>query len=142
MLNVLLLVFLSNVVVSYPLVETQPRHVHLALGKTSDSIIVTWSTIDQTPESVVLLYEDHQELEFVGTAREFVDGGEKHLSQWIHKVVMTKLRANHTYTYRVGSSLGWSDVLQMRTTPQGIWWSPKIAEDFKLLSKPRCNYSF
>lgn len=124
---VFLLVFLSNAVVPYPLVETQPRHVHLALGKTSDSIIATWSTIDQTPESVVLLYEDHHELEFVGTAKEFVDGGEKHLSQWIHKVVMTKLRANHTYTYRVGSSLGWSDVLEMKTIPVGISWSPRIA---------------
>jgi len=112
---------------SPPLVKVQPRHVHLALGETPNTMSVTWSTVDQTMESIALLYHDGQEEEFTGSATQFVDGGEKHLSQWIHKVVMTKLQGNHTYRYRVGSGLGWSDVLEMQTLPSGENWSPRLA---------------
>ena len=96
---------------SPPLVNVQPRHVHLALGETHNSMSVTWSTVNKTGESLALLYVDGKEKQFEGSAREFVDGGEKHLSQWIHKVVMINLKSNHTYRYRVGSDLGWSDVV-------------------------------
>ena len=34
-----------------PLVQSQPRHVHLALGETLNSLSVTWSTIDFTEVS-------------------------------------------------------------------------------------------
>jgi len=110
-----------------PLVDVQPRHVHLALGETPNSMSATWSTVDKTRDSVALLYEAGREKVFKGAAREFVDGGEKHLSQWIHKVVMTNLKGNHTYRYRVGSDDGWSDVLEMQTLPSGEDWSPRIA---------------
>merc|ERR1719376_1652466 len=95
---------------SPPLVKTQPRHVHLALGEDPDSLSVTWSTVDKTNDSIALVYDDGQEIQYEGSAREFVDGGEKHLAQWIHKVVMTNLKGNKTYRYRVGSGVGWSDV--------------------------------
>ena len=65
---------------SPPLVKVQPRHVHLALGETPNTMSVTWSTVDQTMESIALLYRDGQEEEFTGSATQFVDGGEKHLS--------------------------------------------------------------
>jgi len=110
-----------------PLVKTQPRHVHLALGEDPGSLSVTWSTVDKTNDSIALVYDDGQEIQYEGSAREFVDGGEKHLSQWIHKVVMTNLKGNKTYRYRVGSGLGWSDVLEMQTLPSGEDWVPRLA---------------
>lgn len=133
---VLLLVLVSHVTShptvdapkgSPPLVKVQPRHVHLALGETPNTMSVTWSTVDETMESIALLYHDGQEEQCTGSATQFVDGGEKHLSQWIHKVVMAKLKGNHTYRYRVGSSLGWSEVLEMKTLPSGENWSPRLA---------------
>ena len=133
---VILLVLVSHVT-SYPTVDdpigsppldqVQPRHVHLALGETPHTMSVTWSTVDKTMESIALLYHDGQEEQCTGSATQFVDGGGKHLSQWIHKVLMTKLKGNHTYRYRVGSSLGWSDVLEMKTLPSGENWSPRLA---------------
>eukprot|EP00092_Neocalanus_flemingeri_P000642 GFUD01000684.1.p1 GENE.GFUD01000684.1~~GFUD01000684.1.p1 ORF type:complete len:450 (+),score=123.28 GFUD01000684.1:126-1475(+) len=134
---ILLVMALCKVVLPYPtvdvplnsppLVKVQPRHVHLALGESPNSLSVTWSTVNKTGESIALLYVDGKEEQFKGAAKQFVDGGEKHLSQWIHKVVLSNLKSSHTYRYRVGSHLGWSDVFEMRTLPSGENWSPRLA---------------
>ena len=66
------------------------------------------------------------ERQFQGSSQLFVDGGERKAAQWIHKVRVTGLKGNTTYTYRVGSDLGWSDMMIMRTVPSGHSWSPNI----------------
>jgi len=119
--------FFSEFCYGSPLVQTQPRHVHLALGETLNSLSVTWSTIDFTEESIAFVYDEGKETEFKGSAKKFVDGGEKHLVQWIHKVELPGLKANHIYRYRVGSKKGWSDVLEMKTITSGNNWSPNLA---------------
>ena len=104
----------------HPIVSVQPRHVHLALAEEEESLSVSWSTINKTEESLVLVYTKHKELSYVGDSVLFVDGGAKQRSQWIHKVIITGLEANSSYRYRVGSSMGWSDVFTMQTLPSGL----------------------
>ena len=104
----------------HPIVSVQPRHVHLAIAEDNKDLSVSWSTINKTEESVVLVYSKGRELKFVGQSVKFVDGGEKKATQWIHKVPVIGLAPNTTYRYRVGSDLGWSDVFNMQTLPSGI----------------------
>ena len=103
-----------------PPLQVQPRHVHLALGEEPDTLAVSWSTVNSTAESVVLVYSRGRELAFQGAAVLFVDGGKKKASQWIHKVIVNGLDGDSSYRYRVGSSLGWSDVFIMQTLPSGL----------------------
>ena len=112
-----------------PLLHVQPRHVHLALGEAAGSLVVSWSTVNQTGESLVLVSAGGRgggERSFQGSSQLFVDGGERKAAQWIHKVRVGGLKGNTTYTYRVGSDLGWSDMMMMRTVPSGHNWSPNI----------------
>ena len=106
--------------VTPPPLQVQPRHVHLALGEEPDTLAVSWSTVNSTAESVVLVYSRGRELAFQGEAVLFVDGGKKKASQWIHKVIVNGLDGDSSYRYRVGSSLGWSDVFIMQTLPSGL----------------------
>jgi len=112
---------------SPPLTDWQPRHIHLSLGTTQGSLLLTWSTVNQTEQSVVLIQTKGGEKEYHGTSQQFVDGGQKKLSQWIHKVQLADLQPSSTYFYEVGSELGWSDLLSLRTPPEGREWSPSIA---------------
>ena len=111
-----------------PILNVQPRHVHLALGEVAGSLIVTWSTINKTKESMVEVSTGKTggEKLFQGSSELFVDGGKLKASQWIHKVVVTGLKGETNYKYMVGSTLGWSDVMLMRTVPSGHNWDPNI----------------
>jgi len=110
-----------------PILSVQPRHVHLAIGDKEDTFSVSWSTINKTDESIVIVYNEGEELRFTGLSTLFVDGGPKKASQWIHKVTVYGLESNRSYRYVVGSSDGWSDVLIMQTLPSGRNWSPMFA---------------
>ena len=104
---------------SPPIVSVQARHVHIALGDQEESYSASWGTVNKTEESIVLVYSAGKELKYFGNSVLFVDGGAKKASQWIHKVTVTGLRGNMDYKYRVGSSLGWSDVFLLKTLPKG-----------------------
>ena len=103
-----------------PILSVQPRHVHLAIGDKEDTFSVSWSTINNTDESTVIVYNEEEELRFTGLSTLFVDGGPKKASQWIHKVTVYGLESKRSYRYVVGSSDGWSDMLIMQTLPSGI----------------------
>jgi len=93
--------------------------------------VVTWSTLDATNESVVIVAEDFKDpntiKQFKGTSRLFVDGGPKKHSQYIHKVVLSQLKPKTRYEYTCGSSLGWSARYNFVTTPSGNEWQPSLA---------------
>jgi len=110
-----------------PLTSWQPRHIHLSLGVRQESLTLTWSTVDYTEDSTVLIQTEAGETEYTGSAQRFVDGGERKLSQWIHRVQLDDLQPSSTYFYRVGSQRGWSDILQLHSPPHGRDWSPSIA---------------
>ena len=118
----LILLFINliySVSSSPPPILVQPRHVHLALGEEEGSFSVSWSTINKTEQSVVIVYNKGRELGFKGRSDLFVDGGKKKASQWIHQVVVSGLEGDTSYRYIVGSNLGWSEVFIMQTLPTG-----------------------
>jgi len=108
-------------------VDFQPRHVHLALGDEPRSLIVTWSTIDETKQPVVLLGRKKIDRVYKGTSKLFVDGGAEKAEQWIHSVTLTDLKPGTNYFYRVGSDLGWSSYFYTKTLLDGTDWSPTLA---------------
>jgi len=67
------------------------------------------------------------ERKFVGSSRLFVDGGEERRQQWIHNVLLTDLKPNTNYLYRVGSDQGWSSYYFTKTVMDGQNWSPTLA---------------
>ena len=109
-----------------PVLSVQPRHVHLALGQLQDSLTLTWSTLNRTEESVVVVVVGGEERRFEGSSSLFVDGGARKASQWIHSVSVVNLTGNTTLSYWVGSTLGWSDLMILRTPPSGHHWDPTI----------------
>ena len=127
MLILLLLLLASSVLPSpHPIFSVQPRHVHLALGDLVGSLSLTWSTLNRTEESVVMVVVGGEERRYEGSSSLFVDGGARRASQWIHSVSVLDLAGNTTTRYWVGSRLGWSDLMVLRTPPSGNQWEPNI----------------
>ena len=119
-LSLIILNAIQNVISTPAPILVQPRHVHLALGEVEGTFSVSWSTINKTEQSIVVVYSKGKEVGFKGESFLFVDGGEKKASQWIHKVVVSGLDGNTSYRYIVGSNVGWSDMFIMQTLPTGI----------------------
>jgi len=80
-LGILLLVLPVTLTFNY-----KPRHVHLAIGNNSSSLIVTWSTLNKTEHSIVWIGITELSEKYLGACELFVDSGELHNSQWIHRV--------------------------------------------------------
>lgn len=85
--------FVQNQIVWY-----QPEQVHLAYGDTVDEVVVTWSTFNNTPESIVEYGIGGFILKAKGSSKLFVDGGSAKHSQYIHTVRLENL----TYSSRYG----------------------------------------
>lgn len=84
-------------IVNCQVVYYQPEQVHLAFGDNTSEIIVTWSTFDQTKQSIVEYGINGFALRAVGSATLFVDGGPKKHAQYIHRVVLKNLTPNSKY---------------------------------------------
>ncbi|XP_055842961.1 acid phosphatase type 7-like isoform X1 [Episyrphus balteatus] len=105
----------------------QPEQVHLSFGETTDEIVVTWSTRDDAGPSLVEYGIHGLALTAEGTSQQFIDGGDKHRSQFIHRVKLKNLQPNSTYVYHCGGHLGWSSQFSFRTVPSGADYSPTVA---------------
>lgn len=94
-----LLIVISLVVehVSCQVFWYQPEQIHLAYGDNTSVIVVTWSTMSDTKESVVEYGINGLVLRATGSSRIFVDGGPKKHSQYIHKVTLNKLTPDSKY---------------------------------------------
>lgn len=75
----------------------QPEQIHLAYGDNTSEIIVTWSTINNTEESIVEYGINGFALRAVGSATLFVDGGPEKHAQYIHRVALKSLTPNSKY---------------------------------------------
>lgn len=75
----------------------QPEQIHLAYGDNTSEIIVTWSTKNNTKESIVEYGINGFALRAVGSASLFVDGGEGKHAQYIHRVVLKHLTPDSKY---------------------------------------------
>lgn len=98
-MNFKILIFLfCAIVVSKGYVEYQPEQIHLALGENSRDIVVTWSTPQETKDSIVEYGIEIMNLKAEGVENLFVDGGEKKKSQEIHRVQLPNLEPNTVYS--------------------------------------------
>lgn len=113
--------------ISYCHVSYQPEQVHLAYGNNVSEITVTWSTINDTVQSVVEYGIGGFILKASGTSDLFVDGGEQKHSQYIHRVTLKNLSPASKYVYHCGSDYGWSAQFWFRTAPEESTWSPHVA---------------
>lgn len=75
----------------------QPEQIHLAFGDNTSQIVVTWSTFNQTTESVVEYGINGFALRAFGAATLFVDGGPKKHAQYIHRVFLNNLTPDSKY---------------------------------------------
>ena len=75
----------------------QPEQIHLSYGKNVDNIVVTWSTFNDTKQSVVEYGIGGMALQAEGSSSLFVDGGPAKHSQYIHRVTLSNLTPGSTY---------------------------------------------
>ncbi|KAF5294079.1 hypothetical protein FQA39_LY13553 [Lamprigera yunnana] len=107
---------------------TLPEQVHIAYGDNVHEIVVTWSTFNDTKESIVEYGLGFDPLSIIahGISKLFVDGGSKRHTQYIHCVKLKDLRPSAIYVYHVGSDLGWSDHFWFKTPPIVERWQPSL----------------
>ncbi|CAH1738472.1 unnamed protein product [Aphis gossypii] len=110
-----------------PLVRYQPEQIHLSLGESETELVVTWTTWNNTDESVVKYGINGPILKATGSSTLFVDGGELHRTQYIHRVKLTGLQPSSKYVYYCGSNQGWSPQFWFNTVPSDTNWSPSLA---------------
>ncbi|XP_037933617.1 acid phosphatase type 7 isoform X2 [Teleopsis dalmanni] len=107
----------------------QPEQVHLSFGETTQDIVVTWSTRDNTNfskcEYGINSFQFEQKSKHIPF--KFVDGGKGRSIQYIHRVSLSNLAADSRYIYHCGSYLGWSAIYWFHTPKNHTMWSPSIA---------------
>lgn len=65
--------------------------------ESESEIVVTWSTWNNTDESVVKYGINGPILTAFGTSTLFIDGGELHRTQYIHRAKLTNLQPSSKY---------------------------------------------
>ncbi|XP_041353434.1 acid phosphatase type 7-like [Gigantopelta aegis] len=108
---------------------SKPEQVHLSYGRNASEMVVTWSTQNVKSDSIVKYGLDSGSLnmEAKGYSTKFVDGGQLHHTQYIHRVRLINLKPGQTYYYTCGSSSGWSAVFWFKAMRVDKDWSPSIA---------------
>lgn len=91
------------------------------------SMIITWSTMDKVPDSIVEYGIESFSSQAKGQSELFVDGGKLKHHQYIHRVVLNELNSETVYWYHCGSDEGWSPMYWFKTPPLGENWSPEFA---------------
>ena len=105
----------------------QPEQIHLSYGVSPYEMMVTWVTMDDTFESVVVYGTSRLDRKSYGTRHKYVDGGSEHRVLYIHRVRLENLTDTQTYLYHCGSELGWSAIYFFRTPVPEELWSPVLA---------------
>ncbi|XP_073980741.1 acid phosphatase type 7-like [Rhodnius prolixus] len=105
----------------------QPEQIHIAFGENVDEMLITWSTFNATPNSIVEYGIDELTDKAEGYSKKFVDGGKEKRIQYIHRVRLTNLKPLTKYVYHCGSDLGWSEEFWFKTVNPSESWSPHLA---------------
>ncbi|KDR23015.1 acid phosphatase type 7-like [Zootermopsis nevadensis] len=120
-------VILGYVHLVWGYVSYQPEQVHLAFGGNSYEIVVTWSTTNQSNESLVEYGIGGLIKRATGKSTLFVSSENGTRSQYIHRVSLPQLTSGSKYVYHCGSDQGWSDMFWFITSPDESTWSPQLA---------------
>lgn len=75
----------------------QPEQVHIAYGENIYEIVITWSTMNDTKESLVEYGIGGLILQEKGSSEIFIDGGKAKHFQFVHKVRLSNLQPNSKY---------------------------------------------
>jgi len=75
----------------------QPEQVHLSFGDSLQDIVVTWTTFNDTHESIVEYGVGDMLLSARGYRTEFVDGGSLGRVEYVHRVTLQKLTPHAVY---------------------------------------------
>ncbi|XP_026331992.1 acid phosphatase type 7-like [Hyposmocoma kahamanoa] len=111
-------VYQTNVIgveTEYECSYCQPEQIHIAFGEKINHIVVTWTTMNDSRESLVnfgVFPDLDQMAEGVRTRYKNLHG------QWIHRVTLKHLQFNTIYNYRCGSRYAWSDQFHYTTVPK------------------------
>lgn len=124
---ILAICFLSTSAVESDIVWYRPEQIHISFGQNTSDIVITWSTFNDTQESIVEYGIGGLILQKSGKSELFIDGGSQHHSQYIHKVTLNNLTPNSRYLYHCGSHLSWSNEFWFKTPPLRKSWQPHIA---------------
>ncbi|KAL5022477.1 hypothetical protein ScPMuIL_001632 [Solemya velum] len=89
-------------------------------------MVVTWSTMSPTSNSTAQYGIAAFNVSAFGTQVQFVDGGSEKHTQYIHRVIMSGLVPGQIYTYRCGSTMGWSNLYRFTAMKAGNNWSPRL----------------
>lgn len=145
----------SHVLSGFELLDTLHSNKMCFLSGIKNSMVVTWSTSNQT-ESVVeysLWGEALFSQKAKGNYTVFTDGGTENRTTYIHRVTLTDLRPGSAYgdlqiysvfslvcmsmmcclndvcvsVYHCGSDAGWSDVFYLTSLNQSLSFSPRFA---------------
>ncbi|CAN8003976.1 unnamed protein product [Ixodes pacificus] len=109
-------------------VYVEPEQIHLSYGVDPTQMIVTWTTFNETPESVVEFGQASLDQRAVGNnITKFKDGGTEQRVIFIHRVTLTGLQPGSLYRYHCGSNMGWSSLFFFRAMRSGQHWSPRLA---------------
>lgn len=112
--------------------DYQPQQVHIAVGETSEDMVITWVTPDHINDH----YRNSSVVEYgtkdidsiaIGNATKFIDGGDEKRHMWIHRVTLKGLTPDTRYFYHCGSSRGWSSIYTFKTWKDGTDWPVRIA---------------
>ena len=86
---------------------TSGNQVHLSLGSTPNTYVVTWSTnyslvtLGGSVVELTLVDSESKRREILGSEDVFVDNGTLHHSQFMHRAALTALEPGSNYSYRV-----------------------------------------
>lgn len=100
MQNKFFVTFLLIVIVNFIRCQVffyQPEQIHLSYGNTVDDIVVTWSTFNDTNETLVEYGINGYVLIASGNSTLFIDGGTEQHSQYIHRVTLPNLTPGSKY---------------------------------------------
>ncbi|TRY83544.1 hypothetical protein DNTS_016254 [Danionella cerebrum] len=112
-----------------PPIGTQPEQVHISYPGLKNSMLITWSSANET-ESVVeygvwggKLFTHSAK----GTESVFVNEGVEQRVMFIHRVLLSNLTPGASYVYHCGSSFGWSDIFFFSALNESVFFSPRFA---------------
>ncbi|TKR62171.1 hypothetical protein L596_026165 [Steinernema carpocapsae] len=99
---------------------TQPEQVHLSLTGNLNEMFVTWVTLSPVPATPFVKYGSSQytlDRTVIGVASHFSDGGDQKIVRYVYRAKMRNLQPETEYFYKVGSTLGYSQIFSFKTFP-------------------------